>query len=389
MPRLPLWRATPCVALLLTALGGTLASAAPAQASPTLDGCAVSLTGTVYTLTDDCTITSELYVPVGYSLDGADHTLTAVGTSWGDYGIVRLGDGQNSGHSDLANLTVVDDATAPSSRFPTTISTAVNVTDVESTVAHVHVTTGTSPGVKLNSGVDSWTTTENTVTLSDVHVAGAVNAGFFAASGGGPLDLRISDSSAALSLPQGTGAVIYQVHSVEITCTTLTNTQPSNSSAININQSDTPALLGQNDFGTPDNWASDVAGPYAAAPTRACASTSTPTPMPTPTPTPTPTPAAPQHRTVTASGTPHRVAWHHGVRFSGRVTPAQPGARVRLERLQDHHWVVARTATENGQGRYALTWRPHHRGTKTLRVVLAPQPGHAATASRRLHIHVR
>jgi hypothetical protein len=433
MSRLSWRRATPCAALLLTALGGTLLAATPAQASPTLDGCAVSLTGNTYTLTDDCTVTAELAVPFGYDLDGAGHTVTAAnpapGVGYPSDDVVLLDGSPDQGV--VSNLTIVDGVTpvlAPPDPFwpfpgpqpPRWMYpySGLRLNEMNSAVDHVRVTTGPAATMGLPQGIENfsglWAGSHYTVSLSNVHVDGDVATGI---DSYGHVDLSVFDSSVATtSTASPAGISESYSFTVQISCTRLSSAQSTGQAAIVLDPYIAESsALGQNEFGDPDNWASDVSGPSHLAPTRLCASQDpTPTPDPTPTtdptptvepspttdptpttaptpvpsPTPTPAPTAPRHRTVTASA-PDRVARHQDVRFSGRVTPARQGAHVWLERLQGHRWTVAGVTTEDRQGRFRLTWRAHHRGTKTFRVLLAPQAGHVPPTSRIIHLTVR
>jgi stage II sporulation protein D len=120
-------------------------------------------------------------------------------------------------------------------------------------------------------------------------------------------------------------------------------------------------------FGLFDTWAffttvtsSGKRAPLAPETPAAPAAPAAPTPAITPaggvapTAAPAPTGGTPGGVVASAAGVRRPVARPTGPVLSGHVSPATPGARIRVERRVGHRWVLAVDAQLAADGRYAV-----------------------------------
>lgn len=108
---------------------------------------------------------------------------------------------------------------------------------------------------------------------------------------------------------------------------------------------------------------------------------------------PAPAPSAPVARpqkvlSRLALRTPSRVRPNRTIRVRGQLRPANPAARLRLQRLRGRRWTTI-ASTRTRSGRFLFRFRARPRGTLRLRVLVLGDASRQRAASRVVRVRVR
>jgi 5-hydroxyisourate hydrolase-like protein (transthyretin family) len=91
-------------------------------------------------------------------------------------------------------------------------------------------------------------------------------------------------------------------------------------------------------------------------------------------------------KSVTKVNWPTKTIVPSDYNFSGRVSPAQLGATVKLQRKSGGKWRTVSTATTNDKGAWSILWTGPSAGKHDLRITATNSKGTIRTSSKRVNM---
>jgi SpoIID/LytB domain protein len=91
-------------------------------------------------------------------------------------------------------------------------------------------------------------------------------------------------------------------------------------------------------------------------------------------------------KTVTKVNWPKKTIVPSDYNFSGRVSPAQLGATVKLQRKSGGKWRTVSTATTNDKGAWSILWTGPSAGKHDLRITATNSKGTVRTTTKRVNM---
>jgi 5-hydroxyisourate hydrolase-like protein (transthyretin family) len=91
-------------------------------------------------------------------------------------------------------------------------------------------------------------------------------------------------------------------------------------------------------------------------------------------------------KSVTKVNWPKKTIVPSDYNFSGRVSPAQLGATVKLQRKSGGKWRTVSTATTNDKGAWSILWTGPSAGKHDLRITATNSKGTVRTTTKRVNM---
>jgi SpoIID/LytB domain protein len=91
--------------------------------------------------------------------------------------------------------------------------------------------------------------------------------------------------------------------------------------------------------------------------------------------------------TVTKVNWPTKAIKPSGYKFTGKVSPAQVGATVKLQRKSGGKWKTVSTATTNSKGSWAILWTGPSAGKHDLRITASNSKGAIRSTTKRVTLN--